>query len=240
MKLTFLGTRANIEARTRRHSMHTSLLVSYYGKSVMIDCGEDWLGTLDALDIQAIVITHAHPDHAFGLQEGAPCPVYAAAESWEALDDYPIKNRRVIEPRQSQKIAGITFEAFSVDHSTLAPAVGYRISAGRRTVFYVPDVVYIHERAAALSGASLYIGDGVTLSRSMVHKPEDELIGHTPIRTQLTWCQKEGVPKMLVTHCGSQIVEGDENYLKAKLNRMAKARGVEVEIAYDSLDVILR
>jgi len=39
MKLTFLGTRGNIDARTRRHRMHSSLLVSYYRNRVMIDCG---------------------------------------------------------------------------------------------------------------------------------------------------------------------------------------------------------
>ena len=39
MKLTFLGTRGEIEKRTRRHRIHTSLMVSYRGVDVMIDCG---------------------------------------------------------------------------------------------------------------------------------------------------------------------------------------------------------
>ena len=46
MRLTFLGTRGEIDARTRRHRMHTSLLVSYRGANVMIDAGLDWLGKL--------------------------------------------------------------------------------------------------------------------------------------------------------------------------------------------------
>ncbi len=240
MKLTFLGTRGNIDARTRRHRMHSSLLVSYYHNSVMIDCGEDWLGKLDGLNMDAVVITHAHPDHAFGLQEGAPCPVYATPESWEDLGDYPIDEKREIMSRRPEKIAGIRFEAFLVDHSTIAPAVGYRVSAGEVTIFYVPDVVYIPERAEAFSRASVYVGDGATLTRSMVRKPGEELIGHTPVRTQLTWCQKEGVPKMIVTHCGSEIVEGDERKLGAELRQMAEERGVKAQIAYDSLEVILR
>lgn len=240
MKLTFLGTRGNIEARTRRHHMHSSLLVSYYEGSVLIDCGEDWLGHLDEIDMDAIVLTHAHPDHAFGLQAGAPCPVYATEQSWEALHDYPIDDQERIEPRQPQSIVGITFEAFPVDHSTVAPAVGYRVSAGEVIIFYVPDVVYIHSRAAALKNALVYIGDGATLTRSMVRKPGDTLIGHTPVRTQLTWCQKEGVPKMFVTHCGSRIVEGDERILGPKLDHMAEERGVAVQIAYDGLEAVLR
>jgi hypothetical protein len=44
MTLTFLGTRDEIDARTRRHRMHTLLLVSYRAATVMIDCALDWLG----------------------------------------------------------------------------------------------------------------------------------------------------------------------------------------------------
>jgi ribonuclease BN (tRNA processing enzyme) len=102
MKVTFLGTRSNTETRTQRHQMHSSLLVSFYNNSLMVDCGEDWLGNLEDLSMQAIVITHVHPDHAFGLQEGAPCPVYATSESWEEMDSYPIKDRRVIDLRHSR------------------------------------------------------------------------------------------------------------------------------------------
>ena len=32
----------------------------------MIDCGADWLKRLPCVAPTAIVITHAHPDHAFG------------------------------------------------------------------------------------------------------------------------------------------------------------------------------
>jgi hypothetical protein len=50
MKLTFLGTRREIDASTRRHRMHSSLLVSYRSANVMIDCGFDSLGKLDRVD----------------------------------------------------------------------------------------------------------------------------------------------------------------------------------------------
>jgi glyoxylase-like metal-dependent hydrolase (beta-lactamase superfamily II) len=85
MKLTFLGTRGEIEKRTRRHHMHTSLMVSYRGGDVMIDCGLDWLGKFERLRPGAIVLTHAHPDHAWGLRHGVPCPVHAPQQTWQAL-----------------------------------------------------------------------------------------------------------------------------------------------------------
>lgn len=240
MKLTFLGTRGNIDVRTRRHHMHTSLMVSYYGRRVMIDCGEDWLGELGSLNPEAILITHAHPDHAWGLKEGAPCPVYATTDAWEEMGSYPVAERGEVAPRAPFTVAGISFEFFPVEHSTCAPAGGYRITAGRVTVFYVPDVVYIPDREQAMRGAKLYVGDGATITRSMVRKIGDNLVGHTPIRTQLTWCQKEGVPRAIFTHCGSRIVKGDERTLGAEIRQLADERGVEAEIAHDGLEVILR
>lgn len=242
MKLVFLGTRGEIDARTRRHRMHTSLEVAYYGRRVMIDAGEDWLGQLDEVSPHAIIVTHAHPDHAFGLKEGAPCPVWAPDVAWDEMTDYPIpeEDRHVVEPRMPVEIEGITFEAFPVEHSVRAPAVGYRITAGEVTVWYAPDLVYIEDRAEALTGCRLYIGDGATMTQSFVRRRGEALIGHTPVRTQLTWCQKEGVPRAIISHCGSEIVEGDERTLGAELREMADERGVEAEFAYDGLEVVLR
>jgi len=242
MKLTFLGTRGNIDARTERHYMHSSMRVSYYGKSVVIDCGEDWLDRVQELKAQAILVTHAHPDHAWGLKGGAPCPVYATEASWEDMANYGIEEqqRRTVVPRQPLQIAGIILEAFPVDHSTRAPAVGYRVTAGEVSVFYVPDVVWIRDREEALAGAKVYIGDGATVSRSMVRKSDDALIGHTPLRTQLTWCRKVGVPRAIFTHLGSTIVEGDREALLEKIRSMAEERDVQVELAYDGMEEVLR
>lgn len=240
MKLTFLGTRGEIEARTRRHNIHSSLMVSYRGKKVMVDCGADWLGRLDELKPKAIAITHAHPDHAWGLKEGAPCPVYATKEAWRLMEGYGIGERRMVEHRSAAGIEGMIFEAFPVEHSIRAPAVGYRISAGGATMFYAPDVVYIHDRGRALAGAKLYVGDGATVTRSMVRKRDGALIGHAPIQTQLTWCQKEGVPRASFTHCGTELVIGDEKNLIAKIDEMARKRGVRVEVAHDGMEVVLR
>lgn len=244
MKLTFLGTRGEIEARTLRHRMHTSLLVEYRGGRVMIDAGEDWTEAVHALRPrpQGLVITHAHPDHAWGLKEGSPAPVWAPAVAWEAMVDYaiPEEERREVKPRTPFTIRDITFEAFPVAHSIRAPAVGYRITAGRVAVWYAPDLVYVDDRDQALGGCRLYIGDGATLTQSFVRKRGDALIGHAPVRTQLTWCRKEGVPRAIITHCGKEIVEGDERTLGAELRAMAEERGVEAELAYDGLTVVLR
>ena len=219
--------------------MHTSLMVSYRGADVMIDCGLDWLGKFERLHPSAIVLTHAHPDHAWGLRGGAPCPVHAPQKTWETLTRCRIEDRHLIKERTPTKICGIAFEAFSVEHSILAPAVGYRVSAGRACIFYVPDLVFIHDRAAALKNVQIYIGDGATVTRSFIRRRGKTLIGHAQTSTQLTWCEKEGVPLAIITHCGSEIVTGDARKLFARLQAVAAERGVDVRIAYDGMKLTL-
>jgi phosphoribosyl 1,2-cyclic phosphodiesterase len=244
MKLTFLGTRGEIEARTPLHGMHTSLLVAYRRTRVMVDVGEDWRDALWEVRPRprAIVITHGHPDHAWGLRAGSPAPVYATAEAWRTMQGYAIRpdQRQRLDPRVPTRIGELVFEAFPVEHSIRAPAVGFRISAGTVIIFYAPDLVYIHDRADALRDCRLYIGDGATLTRSFVRRRGERLIGHAPVRTQLTWCQKEGVPHAIITHCGTEIVTGDRAELERRLAALASERGVRAALAHDGLSLVLR
>lgn len=106
--------------------------------------------------------------------------------------------------------------------------------------FYAPDLVYIRERAEALRGCHAYVGDDASLVRSFVRRRGERLVGHAPVKTQLGWCEKEGVPRMIVTHCGSEIVQGDCRGVAARLAELARERGVKAELAYDGLEVVLR
>lgn len=84
MRLRFLGTRGEIERRSAEHRRHSALLVG----RVLVDCGLDLLDDLDRLRPRAIVLTHAHRDHAGGLRHGAPCPVWATEEVWAGIRRY--------------------------------------------------------------------------------------------------------------------------------------------------------
>lgn len=246
MKLEFLGTRGNIDTQTAKHKHHSSIKISYYHHEVIIDCGEDWAGKVSDWNADAIIITHAHPDHAFGLKDGAPCPVYATEEAWKNMDSFQIKERRIINERERKQIPGngshpLFFEAFPVLHSTRAPAVGYKVQAGEAKIFYVPDVAWIKDREAAMKDINIYIGDGATLKRSMIRKPGDTIIGHVPLQTQLTWCQKMGVSKAIFTHLGSKIVKGDEEKIMGQIMSMARQRDLDdVTIAHDGMEIIIR
>jgi phosphoribosyl 1,2-cyclic phosphodiesterase len=201
----------------------------------MIDCGEDWLPRLKRIAPSAIVLTHAHGDHAFGLARGAPCPVYATEETWSLIDRFPVEDRRLVAPRKPVRIGGVTFEAFPVEHSLRAPAVGYRVSRGRAAFFYVPDLVSIRERAEALRGIRLYIGDGATVTRSMIRRRGRALIGHAPIKAQLLSCREEGVGRAIFTHCGSEIVRSDTRAIAKRISELGLEFGVDARLAHDGL-----
>jgi phosphoribosyl 1,2-cyclic phosphodiesterase len=240
LELCFLGTRGLIPISTRSHRLQTSTLLAVGNHRVLIDCGETWLGRLEAIRPDAILLTHAHEDHAGALKAGSPCRVYASAQTWQRIRTFPVAAalRRVIEPRKPFDIASISFEAFPVVHSLRAPAVGYRISLEKTRIFYVPDVLEIPERRAALLDVSVYVGDGASLARPIMRRARADLrrrIGHAPIVQQLTWCSAEGVPRMIVTHCGSQIVRSDGRRMRTRLRKLGRALGVDVLLAHDGL-----
>jgi Beta-lactamase superfamily domain len=124
-----------------------------------------------------------------------------------------------------------------VEHSLDAPAVGYRITARGVSIFYVPDLVRIHERHEAMSGIALYVGDGTSITRLLVRRRGDTTIGHASVHDQLNWCREEGVRRVIITHCGSRIVKGDAGSVAAKVEGSGRERGVEVVVAHDDLEI---
>jgi len=69
IKITFLGTSAQIPTARRNHS---AVLLNYEGENILVDCGE---GTqrqfrkarMNPCKVNRILITHRHGDHVFGL-----------------------------------------------------------------------------------------------------------------------------------------------------------------------------
>jgi phosphoribosyl 1,2-cyclic phosphodiesterase len=240
MKLTFLGTRGEIKNRTEQHKRHTSLLVSHKNINVIIDRGTDWLNEKYNFKPDAILITHSHPDHAGGLKNGAPCKIFGTEESIRVLRN--INSLELVEIKKEKPflIGEISFTAYPVEHSLIAPTVGYKITVKNISVFYCPDLIFIYNRKEALRNVKIYIGDGAAVSKSFIRKRGTKLIGHSRVQQQISWCKKEKIPKAIITHCGSEVInEGDEKII-AKFKEMSKMYGVDVQLAYDGMRVLVR
>jgi len=68
VKLKFLGTRGEIDIKSRLHRMHSSLEISYRGHRVVIDCGADWLRR-----VHHILGSHGNPFHQVTRVGGTAC-----------------------------------------------------------------------------------------------------------------------------------------------------------------------
>lgn len=234
MQLTFLGTRSSGDLRNTRHHRHSALLFEGPQGRVMIDCGDDWLEELPRLAPDALLLTHAHPDHYAGLAQGVICPVYATADTWQRLPDYPLTDRLRLPANQMLTINGLIVQAVPLHHSLRTPAIGLRIQAGNTRLFYAPDVAALSEPATALQGVDLFIGDGSALDDTLLRVEQGLPCGHAPVSDQLQWCHTAGVPTVIITHCGEAII-GDETAACRKLTAIAAALGIEIHIAHDGL-----
>ncbi len=232
MKLTFLGTRGLIEASSSRHPRHSSLLIEQEGRRVLVDCGADWRDDLPRLSPDAIVLTHAHPDHVQGLAPGAPCPVYASAETWQLIEDFPITERQTLPPGDPLELCGLTINALPVHHSLRAPAVGLRISDGTVDIFYAPDVAELIDATRCLKGARAYIGDGSCLDDALLRMEQGQPCGHAPVSTQLDWCALQGVHEAIFTHFGTEIVAGAEEQQERRIEALAAKMGLRARFAF--------
>ena len=79
MRLHFYGTKGYVEESSRAHAGHSAFVVEENGFRLLCDFGENRKGMLAKVRADAIFISHAHPDHGWGLWEGTDLPVYASA-----------------------------------------------------------------------------------------------------------------------------------------------------------------
>lgn len=239
MRLRFFGTRGYVDAKSRSHSGHSAFTVEAAGFRLLCDFGENRKGRLARIAPDAVFVSHGHPDHAWGLAEGTEAPVFASQATHALLEGFPIKSRVVVSPGRSVEVGPFLLSAFPVIHSIRCPCIAARIETPGGVLVYSGDIVSFEtpETASrALAGADVYVGDGSTLTGSLVRRhPSGVLMGHTTIRAQLSWLAKAVVPRAIFSHFGQEAIAMGDPALRKAVEDLARAKapGCEVSIARD-------
>ncbi|MBN2073760.1 MAG: MBL fold metallo-hydrolase [Actinobacteria bacterium] len=239
MIVKFPGTRGAIEEISPAHRYHSSLLISCMSTKVLIDFGvEHGEGLLkEAGKCDAILITHAHPDHYIWTvadEKNIKTPVYLTQV---ALDygKYRPRDYRIIKAYERIPVKDLNFTAYPVMHSIRCPAVGFRVEADK-IVVYAPDILdFVEDKAVVLKNADCLIADGSSIDANLTRRRNGILLGHTRVKTVAGWCKKYGVKKLIVTHCGKQIVTMDAGELEEKIDSYREEFELEIMVAHDGM-----
>jgi ribonuclease BN (tRNA processing enzyme) len=230
-RLIFLGTKGEIEESSPRHQYHSSLLVAADETRLLIDYGELHRYSLEELKPDAILITHAHPDHYVWLKEDVKngVPVYLTRETYEYGRFVPL-NSQIIIPGEKFKVGPFQCLAYEVIHSIRCPAVGYKIKVEQKTLVYNSDLIDIVGKDSVLQEVDYYIGDGSAIRGNLVRRRGEQFFGHTRISTQINWCKKHGINNIIFTHLGRETIANEDKFIQEH---------IEATLAYDGMELAL-
>jgi phosphoribosyl 1,2-cyclic phosphate phosphodiesterase len=208
MKVTFLGTGTSVGVPTvgcgcrtclsddpRDNRLRTSVLIEHEGRNIIIDASTDFRQQalrvgLKRLD--AILFTHSHADHCFGLDDARPfmfrhgaIPVFATGVTWEGLrriyayafEPAPYPGIPQIIPHRIEgdfNLFGLAVAPLTVIHGSL-PVTAFRIGS----FAYVTDSNEIPEQTCArLRGLDLLVIDALRFKKHPTHMTLDESLGY--------------------------------------------------------------
>lgn len=248
MRITFLGTGTSVGVPTigcncstcrspdpRDKRLRASLLIEHRDTRILIDASTDFrqqalrLG-LDRLD--AILFTHAHADHCFGLDDvrplmftHGPMPCFATQITWEGLRrvySYAFEPAaypgvpRIIPNRIEGEfcLSGLEIEPLTVVHGRL-PVTAFKVGG----LAYVTDCNLIpDETAERLTGLELLVIDALRI------KPHPT---HMNLEQALDYIRKLRPRRALLTHISHDI---EHSVISERLPD-------NVELAFDGLQV---
>ncbi len=219
IRMTFLGTRAGVEENTENHFYHSSLLlhsINAHPFRLLIDYGRIRAYDLSILKPDAILITHAHPDHyLWTLQEvNTAVPIYLTRETYDYGTYTPV-HPRIFTPYNNLTLGPFQIFPYRVLHSINCPAVGFKIELPDGIVLiYNSDLVDIIGKEYILQGVDYYIGDGSSVKENLVRRKGEMLLGHTAIPNQIEWCLKYGIKNIIFTHLGKDIMKRGNDFTK--------------------------
>ena len=257
MKFTFLGTGTSVGVPMigchcatcrsddpRDQRLRTGLLVEQAGRQLLVDVSTDFRQQALRAEIEkidAVLITHCHADHVFGLDDLRPLnfqhgaiPVYASAATWRDLRRvfyYIFEPKHIgahiggglpqLVPHEFEgafEVCGLQVTPFPVIHGQ-SEVTGFRFNVGHKSAAFVTDCNIIPAASLdLLCGLDLLILDALRL------KPHPT---HLHLEQSLAYVADLKPRQTLLTHMGHEIgYAGWQSRLP---------RGVE--LAYDGLQI---
>ena len=201
----------------------TALAVRAGGTVCLIDVGGSPVQKLrrvgvDPVDLAAVVVTHTHPDHVYGLpalvqcllilKRRAPLPIYCRTEHVQQLrrllelfdliedDGFEIAVRGV-EPREGIRVLetpDLAVTASPNAHGRM-PNLAVRVDAGDRSLVYSSDTRPCPAVAALARGASVLVHEATFAE-------PDPTQWHSTARDAGEMARQAGVGRLLLAHVG--------------------------------------
>jgi phosphoribosyl 1,2-cyclic phosphate phosphodiesterase len=253
MKITFLGTGTSVgvpmigcECATCRSSdprdqrLRTGLLVEHDERKLIVDVSTDFRQQAlraGLTKLEAILITHCHADHVFGLDDvrpinfrHGPVDVYAGEATWRDLRRvfaYIFERKHVggglpqLNPHVFAgefEVCGLRVTPIPVIHGT-TEVTAFRFADGAHSVAFVTDCNVIPDASLEkLRDLDLLILDALRL------KPHPT---HLHLEQSLAYVRQLSPRRTLLTHMGHDLRHAEAG------RRLPPG----VELAYDQLEV---
>jgi len=229
-RITFLGTKGNIEESRKGHRKHTSILIRANRKKILVDWGESF-SRREFLDIEPhyLVLTHRHPDHVGGLlklreEDLRNVVVYCTQDvlDWIMENEVPVSKVKVFDRRQRFKIGDFIAESYPVSHSYNAPNILLKIRVDGDWIAIATDFLWCRSWRKALKNVRVWIGDGSSPTRDIAWRPKGkDRVGHMSMIHQLDMLKKAGVPIAIFVHLGKSAVKMKDKELLEILEKHA-------------------
>jgi ribonuclease Z len=253
MRFVFLGTSGSIPSAVRDT---TSIVVIVPGGAVLIDCGGSPVQKLrragiDPQALASIVITHIHPDHAYGLPalvrnlavlgRQAPLTLYCRPEHVEPLRSLlslfntlerpgmfkvTVRAIELADAAHAFDLGPLSVRTSPNDHGAM-PNFAVRLDvAGRRSVVYSSDTRPCDTVVALARGADTLIHEA-TYSEHDPGRAGGH--GHSTAAEAGEVAARAGVRRLILTHIGSEYHDA----VDALAAEARKRFSGEVEIAQE-------
>jgi ribonuclease Z len=220
--VTFLGTR---DAAVRPGTFTSSQLVTLGETHVLVDAGLGSAAQLRRVGVEpgaleAIVLTHWHPDHVAGLptllrrgrgRRGAPPPPLLAPPPpvrvwWSTLRSASlnrlVSRLDVLEPGETLELGRLRLETLATDHGT--PSLGWRFTeagGGPRAAVIPGDSRPTREIVDAATGADLLVFEATFLERDRARAEQSR---HATAYEAGALAAEAGVGALALTHLSSR------------------------------------